>query len=151
MATPGYHHTQTSPIRFVLFAVLVLSSLAGWYWRAEFAAWFSMACLSGVTALIWLTMTRLTVVDEGDDLLVQFGPVPLFSTRVQYQSVQTFQATRSRVIDGWGIHYIPGRGWTWSLWGFDCVDVIQDKSTLRIGTDDSENLEAFLKTRISPS
>ena len=151
MGTPTYHHTQTSPIRFVLFLVLTITLLAGWFWRGEFAAWFSMACLAGVTALVWLTMTRMTVEDEGESLLVQFGPIPLFSTRIHYKNIRTFQATRSRVIDGWGIHYIPGRGWTWSLWGLDCVDIKRENSTIRIGTDDAENLAEFLQSRVSPS
>lgn len=149
MATPAYRHTQTSPIRFGLFLILAVSLLAGWIWRAEFAAWFSMACLAGVTALVWLTMTRMTVEDEGEALLVQFGPIPLFSTRIRYEDIETFEAKRSRVIDGWGIHYLPGRGWIWSLWGLDCVDIKRKKNTIRIGTDDAENLVAFLQSRTS--
>lgn len=148
MAVSTYRHTQTSPMRFVLFVFLLLSLLAGWVWRSEFAAWFSMACLASVTGFVWLTMTRLTVRDEGGHLLVQFGPIPLFSTRIRYDNIKDCQATRSRIIDGWGIHYIPGRGWTWSLWGLDCVDIARTQSTIRVGTDDAENLAAFVRSRI---
>ncbi len=32
-------------------------------------------------------------------------------------------AARSNWLDGWGIHYFPGRGIIYNLWGFDCVRV----------------------------
>jgi hypothetical protein len=36
-------------------------------------------------------------------------------------------------------------GWVWNLWGRECVVVrFRDGRTLRIGTDDAENLAAFL-------
>lgn len=39
-------------------------------------------------------------------------------------------------------------GWFWNIWGRDCVVLHLDQGTLRIGTDDPENLEAFLRQRI---
>ena len=149
MAPDDYCHTQTSPVRFVLWAVIIVSLLACWVWRAEFWAWFSMLLVVGALGLIWLTMTTLTTMDDGDALLVQFGPLPLFSTRIPYESIRESKATRSRIIDGWGLHYVPGRGWTWSLWGFGCVEIQREWTTIRVGTDDAENLAAFLQTRIS--
>ena len=44
------------------------------------------------------------------------------------------EAGRSSLIDGWGIHWIPGRGWTYNLWGFGCVVIQQGKKTTRVGT-----------------
>ena len=145
MANPHYSHTQTSPARFALFAAIVLSLLAGWIWRAEFSAWFSMVCVAGVSALVLVTMTTLTIRDEGEGLFVQFGPLPVFSTRIPFDEIKSARAGRSRIIDGWGIHYIPGRGWTWSLWGFDCVDIERERGPIRIGTDDASNLASYLQ------
>ena len=46
------------------------------------------------------------------------------------------------------IHCIPGRGWTYNLWGFDCVVVRQGNKTTRVGTDDVAGLLAFLRTKV---
>jgi hypothetical protein len=51
-------------------------------------------------------------------------------------------------MDGWGIHYVPFRGWTYNLWGFDCVVLQLGSKTVRIGTDDADNLLAFLERQI---
>ena len=57
---------------------------------------------------------------------------------------------RSNVIDGWGIHWVPGRGWTYNLWGFDCVRLtLAGGRTIRVGTDDPRSLAQFVQTRIA--
>ena len=147
MEAPHYSHTQISPLRYVLLVVILASLAAGWIWRVDFWVWVAMLCVIGVSLFLLLTMTTLTIEDEEDTLWVHFGPLPLFSTWIRFNEIQTFQATRSRIIDGWGIHYIPGRGWTWSLWGFECVEIQRHKSPIRIGTNDSANLADYLKTR----
>ena len=39
--------------------------------------------------------------------------------------------------------------WAWNIWGRDCVVVhFRKGGTLRIGTDDAENLAAFLGSRV---
>ena len=52
------------------------------------------------------------------------------------------------LIDGLGIHYVPFRGWTYNLWGFDCVVLELGKKTLRIGSNDADGLLTFLRSRI---
>ena len=44
------------------------------------------------------------------------------------------------MLDGWGIHLSPSGGWTWNLWGFDCVDVTYKKG---------RKLRAFVFTMIA--
>ena len=91
----------------------------------------------------------LTVADDGDRLTIRFGPVPLFRTSIPYADMTGVEAGKSTVIDGWGIHYVPGRGWTYNLWGFGCVVVYRGKTIIRIGSDDVENLVDFLNRRIN--
>jgi len=55
---------------------------------------------------------------------------------------------RTRFIDGWGIHWIPWRGWTYNLWGFRCVRLKHLGRTIRIGTDDPEGLRDYLADRV---
>ena len=60
---------------------------------------------------------------------------------------------KSSILDGWGIHMSPSGGWTWNLWGFDCVDVWFEREgktrKIRIGTNDPSGLHAFLTKQIS--
>jgi hypothetical protein len=63
--------------------------------------------------------------------------------------METAEPGRTNLRDGWGIHYFPGRGSTWNLWGFDCVVLrLGGSKTLRVGTDDPEGLAAFLADRV---
>ena len=87
----------------------------------------------------------LTVEDAGDHLFVHYGPLPVFRKRFPYSQITGAKRSRSRFVDGWGIHCVLGRGWTWNLWGFDCVEMRVKGTTYRIGTDDAEELTRFLQ------
>jgi hypothetical protein len=89
----------------------------------------------------------LTVRDEGEHLAVLFGPLPVFRKQIAYRDITEVKRARSRVLDGWGIHYGAGRGWTFNLWGFDCVEMRVGSQTVRIGTDDPDGLVRFLQDR----
>ena len=66
---------------------------------------------------------QLTVSDEGDRLIICFGPLSLFRRRVLYYDMECVERSRSTILDGWDIHLSPSAGWIWNLRGFDCVDV----------------------------
>jgi hypothetical protein len=107
-------------------------------------------CLSASAVLVATAYSfrHLRVVDEGDALAVRFGPIPVFGKRVLYRDIQSAERDQSMVADGWGIHWFPGRGWTYNLWGFDCVRVtLNSGATLRIGTDDPDALARFLNEK----
>jgi len=56
---------------------------------------------------------------------------------------------RTLLLDGLGIHMSIRGGWVWNIWGRDCVVVhFRNGGTLRIGTDDAENLAGFLQSRV---
>ena len=63
--------------------------------------------------------------------------------------VTSIEPGRTSIIDGWGIHYIPGRGTTYNLWGFGCVKLSLGRKAFRIGSDDVDNLVAFLRRKSS--
>ena len=57
--------------------------------------------------------------------------------------------SRSRLLDGWGIHLCTRGGWVWNLWGYDCVDIDSTGGKkLRLGTDAPEGLAAFLQSKL---
>ena len=110
----------------------------------------TLLCGGGLMWLLALCFRQLTVRDEGEGLLICFGPLPLFRRRILYSNIETVERSRTTILDGWGIHPSPSGGVTWNLWGFDCVDVYFKKGRrLRIGTDDPQGLDSFLKQRVS--
>jgi hypothetical protein len=92
---------------------------------------------------------HLTVIDQGEVLAIRFGPMPLFRRTVNYADIGKVEVGRTLILDGWGIHYSIRGGWVWNLWGRTCV-VVHSKSggTLRIGTDDAENLVEVLRRKV---
>ena len=65
------------------------------------------------------------------------------------RDISRAEPARIALIDGWGIHYVPGRGWTYNIWGWSCVRLTVNGGTLRIGTDDAESLAQFILAKIS--
>lgn len=148
---PEYDHTQWAPMSwlFLLPALIALFAAALASGRAEVALplLFGGASL----ALIAFTFRTLRTVDEGEWLAIRFGPIPLFRKRIRYDDIASAERDATKFIDGWGIHFAPGRGWTYNLWGFDCVRVaIKSGSTIRIGTDDPDALARFLNKKREP-
>lgn len=94
-------------------------------------------------------LRHLSVEDQGNVLAVRFGPIPLFRRTVRYADIGSVEVGRTLLLDGWGIHLSIRGGWVWNLWGRTCVVVsFKDGGTLRIGTDDAENLVEFLRSKV---
>lgn len=145
---PDYEHTQQGKL-YLLFVPSVLAALGLAFALRHNPAAMAMAAGFALLMLVVTGMFRtLTVRDEGDHLLVQFGPIPSFRKRIAYDQITAVEPAKSRWIDGWGIHYVPRDGWIWNLWGFDCARLTVGGSTLRVGSDDVENLVTFLKSQI---
>ena len=90
----------------------------------------------------------MTVQDEGEFLAIRYGPLPVFHRRIRYADITSVEPGRSSIIDGWGIHWVPGRGWTYNLWGFQCAMLAVRGGIVRIGSDDVDNLVGFLHGKI---
>ena len=144
----SYSHTQRGPI-WVMLAFFGAAAFAGaWMARGEMPLALTLAGLGAVMVVLALSFGTLTVRDDGDSLAIRYGPLPLFRKRISYGSITSAEASRSTLIDGWGIHYIPGRGWTFNLWGWTCVRLRVNGRTIRVGSDDAENLARFLGTKM---
>ncbi|MCI0364516.1 MAG: PH domain-containing protein, partial [Phycisphaerales bacterium] len=132
----NYSHTQRAPPWWLLAAIgaaaIVVASLLHVHWQIALI----VASLGAAILVLAVCFQTLTVADEGDSLAIRYGPLPLFHKRIPYQTIREVEPSRSAFIDGWGIHYIPGRGWTSNLWGTQCVRLRVDDRTVRIGTDD---------------
>lgn len=143
-----YQHTQSASL-FVILVVVGVGMFLGACRTPELVAQVILACGGALMLLLTPCFRQLTVSDEGDRLLISFGPLPLFRRRILYSNIESVARGRTTILDGWGIHLSPSGGWTWNLWGFDCVDVrFKSGGRVRIGTDDPEGLTAFLTERV---
>ena len=142
----SYEHTQKSPLGWILLVIGILIILS--------SIWVSnqtkvlMLILAVVLFFTSLCFSRLTIRDEINYLYLEFGLLPIFRARILYSEITDVQEDRSNLLDGWGIHYVPGRGITYNVWGFDCVRILKGKKVVRVGTDDKMALTRFLRTKI---
>ena len=143
-----YSHTQHGPQIYILLAVALILAVSAFATWGQHQVGLVLAASGALVFVLAFCFRSLTVEDEGDVLRARFGPIPLFRKSIAYADMTRVEATRSRVLDGWGIHYVPGRGWTYNLWGFDCVEIHTGGSITRVGTDDAKNLEAFLAAKL---
>jgi len=147
-----YDHTQQGMIHWIVagsgLACLALGASGDI--SAE-GAWIPLV-IAALFGFVAPCFAHLRVRDAGGALEIAFGPVRVFKKTVRYEAIRSANVGRSALIDGWGIHWVPGRGWIWNLHGFRCVELgLQDGSKLRIGTDDPAGLETFIRSRITPA
>ena len=140
-----YAHTQRSPLHWFLIFIAIAFVAFGWQWSDGWAGRIAFIPIGGIVFLLSFCLAQLTVQDEGDFLALRYGPIPLFSKRIAFAEITEVRVAKSAVVDGWGIHYVPGRGWTYNLWGRDCAELTLGTKTIRVGSDDVENLVAFLE------
>ncbi len=143
-----YEHTQRSPLYLVVYLAAGAMAAGAWASRMDTPIAFTLLGVAAIMVLLGESFRHLRVRDEGEHLAVRFGPIPLFFKRIRYADITDVEPDRSKIIDGWGIHYTLGRGWTFNLWGFDCVKLTLGRKVIRVGTDDVENLTEFLRSRI---
>jgi hypothetical protein len=143
-----YNHTQKASSCLLLYAFAV-----GCLAASCFLPLYALQIVFLATGLSMLVLAasfhHLTVADEGYQLAIRFGPLPLFGKRIWYEDIREVETGRSTFLDGWGIHWNPWHGWIWSLSGRDCVVIQRKRGTIRVGTDDPNGLVAFLKRRIA--
>ncbi|MBK7403704.1 MAG: hypothetical protein IPJ41_03480 [Phycisphaerales bacterium] len=144
----GYGHTQRAPLAILLVVFAGATLVGAWSEWGRSIAGPILLSASAAFLLLAASFAHLRISDRGEFLSARFGPLPVFGTRVRYASITSIERGRSSWIDGWGIHFIPGRGWTFNLWGWDCVVLRCGERIVRLGTDDPEGLEQFLRTRV---
>lgn len=144
-----YDHTQRAPLHWIL--VIPGTAMIVTAWSGIEPAWtgWVLSIVGAVMLGLSICFRWLRLSSTQDALEIAFGPVGVFQSRLRYDQIVAYRAERSRWIDGWGIHRMPGRGWIWNLWGFDCVAFdLKDGTKLRLGTDDVPGLLAHLEVRL---
>jgi hypothetical protein len=144
-----YDHTQHGPLHRIFLAVAAMMLAAAWLVRSDPTVMAINLGVGGIFLLTAMMFASLTVRDEVDWLAVRYGPLPIFRRRIRYADITGVEPDRTSLVDGLGIHYVPGRGWTYNLWGFDCVKITLKNKVVRLGTDDVEGLVAFFRGKIA--
>lgn len=144
-----YTHTQRGRLHHASLIIAAIMLVGAWLaWDSACVAELNLI-LSAVFIALAFLFASLTVRDGGEFLLLRYGPIPLLRKKIRYADITSVEPDRTKIVDGWGIHYVPGRGWTYNLWDFDCVKLTLGKKVIRVGTDDVENLVDFLRKKIS--
>lgn len=141
----SYDHTQTGRFHWI-FVLVALGALATAAATGEPERWVFLV-MTGIFGLVAASFARMRVYDDGERLRVRFGPLPLWGWSFPYEEITDVTSGQSSLIDGWGIHFVPSRGWTYNLWGRECVAFRLNGKPRRIGTDDARGLAAFLQER----
>ncbi|MGN6545813.1 MAG: hypothetical protein ACTHK7_12240 [Aureliella sp.] len=147
---PAYQHTQRAPLCLLLYALAALEFLLAAAMRNEPAMLWLFVAVGVLVLVLAAAFHYLRVVGLSDRLLIGFGPLPLFRRTVKYADIAGVAVGRTSWLDGWGIHWRWGRGWVWNIWGRNCVVLRFKHGALRIGSDDAEQLAAFLQERTQP-
>lgn len=150
-ALPTYQHTQRGPWSFVLLAVVASNlTLAVRLWGNE-PAWASWLFLSVALLMTFMTLCfqSLTTTVSETSRRVHFGPIPLLEKKVLLEEIVSVRPEKSSLLDGWGVHWTPGKGWIYNMWGFDCLAINLGTRHFRVGTNDPDQLCEVLERAIS--
>ncbi len=147
--TGDYHHTQRAPLCLLIYTMTVIFLVVGLVLSEEPLVQWLFPAAGLVMLVLAASFHHLTVQDEVDRVSVSFGPLPLFRREIRYDDIVSVEPGRTTILDGWGIHMSLRGGWVWNIWGRDCVVLHLRKGILRVGTDDTENLAAFLSARVA--
>jgi len=151
----GYDHVQQGRLHWLVYGgaavclwagIVILDGAAPGERTAGFWLYFVLAGLLGV---LGMSFQYMRVRDRGEVMEINFGPLPLLRRQVRYDEIVSVKRGRTAWIDGWGIHLVPGRGWTWNVWGRDCAELQVNGSRLRVGTNDPDGLVAMIEERLA--
>ena len=155
-----YNHTQHGLWHYLLLIFSAATLVTLWLTRREVGGWLIhrelavlnlLVVIAAVFAFYGLMFGSLTIRDKGDFLSLRFGPLPVLRKTIRYTDITGVEIGRTNIIDGWGIHFMPGRGWTYNIWGFDCVKVTLGRKIIRVGTDDTEELAKVIREKMGRS
>jgi hypothetical protein len=147
--TPEYTHTQKAPLCLLIYALAFVFASVGFVIRDQAPIPWLFPPIGIAILAIAASFHHLTVEDQGDVLAIRFGPLPLFRRTARYSDIASTEVGRTMLLDGLGIHWSLRGGWVWNIWDRDCVVLhFKNGGTLWIGTDDAENLTAFLNRKV---
>jgi hypothetical protein len=146
-ATMTYYHKQFFPLCVLPYLIGLSCFFMACLFRNGPAPVPFLLSFNGLLfSLIGAFRHHMTVVDEGDQLAVSFGPLTTLKKRVRYDKIKAVELAKISFRDGSGINLSLRGGLACNPSARDCV-VIRLKNgfirIIRIGTNDAENLVHF--------
>ena len=99
--TPGYSHTQTAPLCWILYGSALACVVPAWM-IGDTTGRFIAGGVAVLMASFASAFHHLTVVDQHEVMAIRFGPVPLFRSTVRYADIMKVEVGRTLILDGWG-------------------------------------------------
>lgn len=98
--------------------------------------------------IVLALFATLTVTGFPNYIEIKFG-IGLIRKKFYYKDIRSCSVQKNPLIYGWGIRKIPG-GWLYNVSGSMSVQLgMKDGKMYRIGTAEPQELEQFIKTRLS--
>jgi len=139
--TKRYEHTQVG--YFIIVAVVATMVAIGVILAIAGVNWIAIAVLV-LLAVVLVLFPSLTVVIQGEELLVQFGP-GVVRKRFQLSEIESCQAVEKPWYYGWGIR-ITTQGMMLRVSGFHAVHItLRTGRQYLIGTDVPQELEEAIR------
>lgn len=145
-----YMHTQRGPWSALLYPLSILFIVLAIF-LPDFPPRYVFLPVGMMLTVLAAGVHYLTVEDRGTYLWIHFGPLPLFSKRIEYSEIVSVEAGRTTLLDGWGIHLSLRGGWVWNIWGWHCVVIRLRHRVFFLGTDDVERLMSHLQGKVADS
>ena len=136
------------PIILFFIALLYYQEVLGIPFLGEPAPSWLYPVLLLVFAAVLVLFWSLSVTGYADHLEMKFGVGPI-RKRFYYKDIQSCSAQKTPLYYGWGIRAISG-GWLYNISGTWSVQLdMKNRKMYRIGTPEPQELEQFVKTRLS--
>lgn len=136
-----YQHTQRGTVIQAALAIgaVVCFALSQFFPAPPFVV--PMVLVVFVTFAYMFSSLTIHVTDH--ELGWCFGP-GMFRKQVALSEIKSAEVTRTRIIEGWGIHK-TSRGWLYNVSGFDAVSItLHSGKGILIGTDEPERLRSAI-------
>jgi len=139
-----YRHTQIGWV--VLISVGMAILLTGYIDLMEHN-WI-ISLVLGMLTICLILFGTLTVIVNSASIQVRFGP-GLIKKRFRLNEISSCTIVRNHWWYGWGIRRTV-KGWLFNVSGLDAVELsMRDGKFFRIGTDEPQKLNDFLKRRLN--
>jgi len=146
MNTDEYSHTQLGWVVLLSVVAAIIAILLIGFFTKELPVVASVVLIFLVLALA--CFTTLTVRVNRNRLRISFGP------GLVEKSFPLGEVTLCRIVTnpwyyGWGVRIIPG-GWLFNVSGLRAVEIqMKNGKMYRIGSDEPEKLQSFLKEKLA--
>ncbi len=151
----SYKHTQIGYLMIIVnLSVLILFTWVQITARAEppsvdSGTNFAVTSVMFLILFILASFTTLTTSINEEYLKIKFG-YGIFKKTFPLEEIVSVRKVKNHWYCGWGIRFcLWPRMWIYNVSGFDAIEIImKNQKIYRMGTDDSDELEAKTKKAI---